>query len=284
MLSLFFCCLKNFDIWTILFFHDLYSCVKNFYHPLIAQFYSFMKNVSQNINFTFSHKLNFNAKVFILLWPHHLLFWRWGFREDLIFFPLLFVEWLQFVEWLSIVIWFIFSLRGFVSFCPSHDLYSHWENLYHLARRIIYIPTWVICIILLVVWFIFPLGEFVSFCLLYDLYSHLGICIILLVAWFIFSLGEFVSSYSSYDLYSRLGNLYHFAHHLIYTLIRRICIILLIVWFIFPLEEFVSFCPSHDLYSHWENLYHLAHRMIYILAWEICIICCWKDSLTLCRF
>ena len=163
--------------------------------------------------------LNFNAKVFILLWPHHLLFWRWGFREDLIFFPLLFVEWLQFVEWLSIVIWFIFSLRGFVSFCPSHDLYFHWENLYHLARRMIYIPTWVICIILLVVWFTFPLGEFVSFCLLYDLYSH-------------------------------LGNLYHFACCMIYILIGRICIILLIVWFIFPLGEFVSFCPSLDLYSH----------------------------------
>ena len=29
------------------------------------------------------YKLNFNAKVFILPWLRHLLFWRWGFREDL---------------------------------------------------------------------------------------------------------------------------------------------------------------------------------------------------------
>ena len=61
--------------------------------------------------------------------------------------------------------------------CSLYDLYSHWENLYHLARCIIYIPfwgipAWGICIILLVVWFIFPLGEFVLFCPSHVLYSH----------------------------------------------------------------------------------------------------------------
>ena len=106
--------------------------------------------------------LNFNAKVFILPRPHHLLFWRWGFREDLMFFRLLFVKWLHFVDGLSLVIWFIFSLGGFVSFAcrmiyiligriciiySSYDLYSHWENLYHLAHRMIYILAWGICII-----------------------------------------------------------------------------------------------------------------------------------------
>ena len=122
--------------------------------PLIAQFYSFMKNVSQDINFTFSHKLNFNAKVFILTWPRHLLFWRWGYREDLMFFCCCLSS--------DCILW--------KDFHSSYDLYSHWknlyhllviwfifslENLYHLAHRIIYIPTKGICIILLVEWFIF---------------------------------------------------------------------------------------------------------------------------------
>ena len=184
-----------------------------------------MKNVSQNINFTFSHKLNFNTKVFILPWLRHLLFWQWGFREDLMLFHCYSSS--DYILWKDIHL--------------SYDLYSHWENLYHFARHMIYILIGRICIILLVIWFIFPLGEFVSFC-------------------------------SPYDLYSYLGNLYHFAHRIIYILIGRICIILLIVSFIFPLGEFVSFCLSHDLYSHWENLYHLARRIIYIPAWGICII------------
>ena len=84
----------------------------------------------------------------------------------------------------------------------SYSLYSQWENLYHLARHMIYIPVWGICIILLVVWFIFSLGEFVSSCSSYDLYSCLG-------EFVSFSLGEFVSFFLSYDLYFRLGNLYH---------------------------------------------------------------------------
>ena len=151
----------SFVAWIILifgwyyFFHDLYSCEKN--HLLIAQFYSFKKNVLQNIfNFSFLHKLNLNAKVIILPRPHHLLFWWWGFREDLMFFHLLFVEWLHFVEGLSLVIWFIFSLGKFVSSCSSYDLYSCLGNLYHFARRMIYIFIGRICII----------------CSLYDLYSH----------------------------------------------------------------------------------------------------------------
>ena len=123
--------------------------------PLIAQFYSFMKNVSQDINFTFSHKLNFNAKVFILTWLCHLLFWRRGYREDLMFFCCCSSS--------DCILW--------KDFHSSYDLYSHWknlyhllviwfifslENLYHLAHRIIYIPTKGICIILLIEWFIFP--------------------------------------------------------------------------------------------------------------------------------
>ena len=36
-------------------------------------------------NFILSIQLNFNAKMFILPWPRHLLFWQWGFREDLMF-------------------------------------------------------------------------------------------------------------------------------------------------------------------------------------------------------
>ena len=127
-----------------LFFHDLYSHVKN--HPLIAQFYSFTKNVLQNINFTFLHKLNFNVKVFILP-PHHLLFWRWSFGKDLMFFRLLFVEWLHFVDGPSLVLWFIFSLGEFVSSYLLCDLYSRLGNLYHFAYCMIYIPTWGICII-----------------------------------------------------------------------------------------------------------------------------------------
>ena len=140
-----------------------------------------------------------------------------------------------------------------MDFHSSYDLYSHWENLYHLTRRMIYTPAWEICIILLVVWFIFPLREFVSFCLSYDLYSHWenhlacymiytpawGICIILLIVWFIFPLGEFVSFCLSYDLYSHSENLYHLARRIIYTPACEICIILLVVWFIFPLGEFV---------------------------------------------
>ena len=186
MLSSFFCCVKNFDIWMILFFHDLYSCVKNFYHMLIGRFYSFMKNVSRNINFTFLQKLNFNYKVFILPCSCHLLFWWWNFRGRPDVFPLLFVKWLHFVEWLLLIIWFIFLLEEFLSFCSSYDLYSHLGNLYHFARCMIYNPTWGIWIIFLVIWFILPLGEFESF-------------------------------WSSYDLYSHLGNLYHFASRMIYT-------------------------------------------------------------------
>ena len=72
-----------------------------------------------------------------------------------------------------LIVWFILPIGKFVTFCSSYDLYSRLENLYHFARRMIYIPTWRICNILLVIWFIFPLGEFVSFCLSYDLYSHL---------------------------------------------------------------------------------------------------------------
>ena len=141
----------------ILFFHDLYSCVKNFYHPLIAQFYSFMKNVSLNINFTFSQKLTFNAKLFILPW----LFWWWSFGEDLTFFSCCLSS--VYILWKD--------------FHSSYDLYSCWDNLYHFscwmiytpirgicAHSMIYTPIWGICIILLVIWFILPLGEFVSFC------------------------------------------------------------------------------------------------------------------------
>ena len=146
----------------ILFFHDLYSCVKNFYYPLIAQFYSFMKNVSLNINFTFSQKLTFNAKLFILPW----LFWWWSFGEDLMFFSCCLssvwfcgrtfthhmiyilvgticitfpVEWyiLPLGEFVLIV-WFILQLGEFVSFCLSYDLYFRLGNLFHFASRKIY--------------------------------------------------------------------------------------------------------------------------------------------------
>ena len=141
-----------------------------------------------------------------------------------------------------------------MDFHSSYDLYSHWEDLYHL----------------LVVWFIYSLGEFVSFTHLM-IYILIGrICIILLVVWFILPLGKFVLFCSLYDLYSHLGNLYHFACHMIYILIGRI--ILLVIWFILPLGEFVSFCSSYDLYSRLGNLYHFARRMIYILIRRICII------------
>ena len=95
-------------------------------------------------------------------------------------------------------------------FLLSYDLYSHWENLYHLYRHMIYIPVWGICIILLVVWFLFPFGEFVSFCPSHDLYSH----------W---------------------ENLYHLACRVIYIPTWGFYIILFLVWFIFPLGESVSF-------------------------------------------
>ena len=158
MLSLFFCCLKNFDIWTILFFHDLYSCVKNFYLSLIGWFYSFMKNVSQNINFTFLQK-----KIIIIIkflfYPGRAIccFDDGAFGEDLFF---------RCCSSSDCILW--------KDFYSSYDLYSCWENLYHFACRMIYIPTWGIRIILLIVWFIISLGEFESFCLSHDLYSHLG--------------------------------------------------------------------------------------------------------------
>ena len=138
----------------ILFFHDLYSHVKN--HPLIAQFYSFKKNVSQNIfSFSFLHKLNFNAKVIILHWPHHLLFWWWGFREDLMLFHFVVCRVIAFcgrnftchmiyilIGRICIILpvgWFIFSLGESVSSCSLDDLYSHLGNLYHFVRCMIYI-------------------------------------------------------------------------------------------------------------------------------------------------
>ena len=300
--------LDSFVAWRILIFGWYYSSmiyilmwrIINLLHNFILS-----RRMYCRILISLFCTLNFNAKVFILPRPHHLLFWRWGFREDLMFFRLLFVKWLHFVDGLSLVIWFIFSLGGFVSFAcrmiyiligriciiySSYDLYSHWENLYHLTRRMIYTPAWEICIILLVVWFIFPLREFVSFCLSYDLYSHWenhlacymiytpawGICIILLIVWFIFPLGEFVSFCSSYDLYSHSDNLYHLTGRIIYTPACEICIILLVVWFIFPLGEFVSFCLSYDLYSHLGNLYHLLlERFLDVMSFWTFLRPCW---------
>ena len=220
----------------ILFFHDLYSCVKNLYHPLISQFYSFTKNVSLNINFTFSQKLTFNANVFILPW----LFWQWSFGEDLMFFSCCLlsdyiVENMIYILTRRILITFLIEcfilLLGefvlvlwFILFC-LYDLYSCLENLYNFSCRMIYSLSG-ICIILLVVWFILALGNLYHFASSVIYTPIWGICIILLVVWFILPLGEFVSFYSSY-----------------------ICIILLVIWFILSLGEFVSFVARKILWS-----------------------------------